>query len=471
MARRLQLFGALVFLTLGLGVYFFMSSALTRLTNQQTTQRLESISALAVDLADARHPGEWAVNEGVLSKGGHALNDEVVLVDRVRVLSGAATTLFAGKTRVATTVLKPDGNRAVGTTAATPVADMVLGRGVRFVGEAEVVGRPYAVSYQPLHDAKGAVVGMFFVGVPQDELSAQLFGLRLRLGGLLALMLTLGGAGIWWFSHTMLRPLTQATEVLLHSAHQMAGSSSQLSIDSEASSKRAGDQQHALEQASIIVGAAQKSIQHTTAEVTELERLAREAQSAAVTSHDEVAQLHFSVDAMKEAATAVGAIIKDIEQIALQTNLLALNASVEAARAGEQGRGFAVIAEEVRNLAVRASHAARESSERLGENAQRSIAAAELAEKADQSLTQVELSVAGMFERVESLSSKTSEQDCSVTELARTFAAFDTSVHQAVTSAEQEAGVARSIEVNTTALLDLAGDLGALVNGPNRRVQ
>ncbi len=73
-----------------------------------------------------------------------------------------------------------------------------------------------------------------------------------------------------------------------------------------------------------------------------------------------VAQTTRQVKRLAESSQEISKIVGLISQIASRTNLLALNASIEAARAGDAGRGFAIVADEVRQLADRASKSSRE---------------------------------------------------------------------------------------------------------------
>jgi len=81
--------------------------------------------------------------------------------------------------RVCTNVQKKDGSRAVGTYIARTNSDGTLNavvaavlRGETYQGRAVVVDRWYVTAYEPIVDQTNKVVGMLFVGVPQESVTS-----------------------------------------------------------------------------------------------------------------------------------------------------------------------------------------------------------------------------------------------------------------------------------------------------------
>jgi methyl-accepting chemotaxis protein len=98
---------------------------------------------------------------GVISSGYRL--DTYDFVDKIKEITGAEITIFLGDTRLSTTVIGEDGNRAVGTQAAENVSKTVLA-GSQYTGNALVAGKEALTFYSPLENANGEVIGMTFVG-------------------------------------------------------------------------------------------------------------------------------------------------------------------------------------------------------------------------------------------------------------------------------------------------------------------
>jgi methyl-accepting chemotaxis protein len=81
--------------------------------------------------------------------------------------------------RVATNVLKKDGNRAIGTFipgvnpdgTPNPVVAAIM-KGESFNGRAYVVNDWFVTSYEPLQDAYGKIIGMLYVGIPIESVKS-----------------------------------------------------------------------------------------------------------------------------------------------------------------------------------------------------------------------------------------------------------------------------------------------------------
>jgi signal transduction histidine kinase len=111
----------------------------------------------------------------------------VPLVDDVTRISGDTATVFqrmndsGDMLRVATSVIGKDGKRAVGTyipsrsqdgTSNEVISTVLSGR--TYIGRAFVVDRWYETAYSPLTGKDGRVIGMLYVGLPEDRATAPL---------------------------------------------------------------------------------------------------------------------------------------------------------------------------------------------------------------------------------------------------------------------------------------------------------
>ena len=107
--------------------------------------------------------------------GGLLLNRNQTIVDTVRdtvfqqeIYKGrniGTATIFFNDLRIATNVLTPDGNRAIGTRVSKEVKEYVLTKGKRWTDRAFVVSDWYITAYEPIEDIFGERVGMLYVGV------------------------------------------------------------------------------------------------------------------------------------------------------------------------------------------------------------------------------------------------------------------------------------------------------------------
>ena len=142
--------------------------------NQEVKNGLVDLCNTITTIYDSLYEGEYRAVEQdgaiYMLKGEHLLNGNTDIIDSIKEQTDVDVTIFCQDTRVLTTIMDQNGNRAIGTMVSAVVKREVLeAKQAKFYPNVMVEDEKYFAYYSPIIDTQGECVGMFFVGKPSDE--------------------------------------------------------------------------------------------------------------------------------------------------------------------------------------------------------------------------------------------------------------------------------------------------------------
>ena len=243
-----------------------------------------------------------------------------------------------------------------------------------------------------------------------------------------------------WFN-VFVEKLNDLIAEIAQSSEQVASSSEELAASSQNLSSAATEQAASLEETSASIEELNGSIDRNSANAQSANEIAQK--SSQDTEKGGAAVLK-TVDAMRRITEQ----IKIIDDIADQTNLLALNAAIEAARAGEMGKGFAVVAVEVRKLAERSQHAAKEITELSHDSVNN-------ADEAGKMIQQIVPDIQKTAQLIQDITVSCEEQESGANQIRQAIGALDQVTQQNSATAEESAAASEQLSAQAQSLQEL----------------
>jgi methyl-accepting chemotaxis protein len=284
--------------------------------------------------------------------------------------------------------------------------------------------------------------------------------LALSILGLAVILLVL-----FLIVRSVVAPINRIAEGLNVGADQVASASGEMSSASQSLAEGSSEQAASIEETSSSLEEMSSMTKQNADNASTADKLMKESKQMVERANHSMGELTISMNDISRASEETSKIIKTIDEIAFQTNLLALNAAVEAARAGEAGAGFAVVANEVRNLAMRAAEAARNTSTLIEGTVKKVKEGSDLVGRTNAVFSEVSKSAVKVADLVAEIAAASSEQAQGIDQINKAVMEMDKVTQQNAANAEESASASEEMNAQAAQMKQIAGDLRFIVEG------
>jgi len=268
-----------------------------------------------------------------------------------------------------------------------------------------------------------------------------------------------------YFARSISKPVTRIVKELTEAAHQIASASTEVSTASQSMAEGSSEQAAAIEETSSSLEEMSSMTKLNADNAVQANNMMTEVKQVVGRANESMQSLTKSMQDITVASEETSKIIKTIDEIAFQTNLLALNAAVEAARAGEAGAGFAVVAEEVRNLAIRAADAAKNTAGLIAGTVKTVKEGTEIVTRTNRDFLDVAERSTKVADLVGEISAANTEQAEGIEQVNKAVAEMDKVVQQNAANAEELASASEETNAQAETMRGLIVNLKGIVSG------